>query len=153
MRDPKAASPALEMQSLHLWTAREAPWNLMSLVSIQDTEAGWVVSLLGGQVSGPLLFLTPICWNMSIIFYPLISHLNIEFTGFCLPFSSLSRASFQPPCLCWHAKGKLFSCRSWGLGYGRIWANKYSLRAMGAESNGTPLQYSCLENPMDGGAW
>ena len=21
------------------------------------------------------------------------------------------------------------------------------------ESNGTPLQYSCLENPMDGGAW
>ena len=26
---------------------------------------------------------------------------------------------------------------------------------MGAsgEGNGTPLQYSCLENPMDGGAW
>ena len=22
----------------------------------------------------------------------------------------------------------------------------------GAEGNGTPLQYSCLENPMDGGA-
>ena len=21
------------------------------------------------------------------------------------------------------------------------------------ERNGTPLQYSCLENPMDGGAW
>ena len=21
------------------------------------------------------------------------------------------------------------------------------------EVNGTPLQYSCLENPMDGGAW
>ena len=26
-------------------------------------------------------------------------------------------------------------------------ANKYR------EGNGTPLQYSCLENPMDGGAW
>ena len=25
----------------------------------------------------------------------------------------------------------------------------YSIR----EGNGTPLQYSCLENPMDGGAW
>ena len=25
-------------------------------------------------------------------------------------------------------------------------------RLMG-EGNGTPLQYSCLENPMDGGAW
>ena len=23
----------------------------------------------------------------------------------------------------------------------------------GGESDGTPLQYSCLENPMDGGAW
>ena len=23
----------------------------------------------------------------------------------------------------------------------------------GREDNGTPLQYSCLENPMDGGAW
>ena len=23
----------------------------------------------------------------------------------------------------------------------------------GAWCNGTPLQYSCLENPMDGGAW
>ena len=30
--------------------------------------------------------------------------------------------------------------------YGRIG------RAAG-EGNGTPLQYSCLENPMDGGAW
>ena len=27
-----------------------------------------------------------------------------------------------------------------------------SLRLNG-EGNGTPLQYSCLENPMDGGAW
>ena len=24
---------------------------------------------------------------------------------------------------------------------------------MAAVTNGTPLQYSCLENPMDGGAW
>ena len=24
---------------------------------------------------------------------------------------------------------------------------------MAGESDGTPLQYSCLENPMDGGAW
>ena len=23
----------------------------------------------------------------------------------------------------------------------------------GGEGNGTPLQHSCLENPMDGGAW
>ena len=29
------------------------------------------------------------------------------------------------------------------------WRGSLSLR----EGNGTPLQYSCLENPMDGGAW
>ena len=26
-------------------------------------------------------------------------------------------------------------------------------RVSSGEDNGTPLQYSCLENPMDGGAW
>ena len=28
-----------------------------------------------------------------------------------------------------------------------------SLLVLIGEGNGTPLQYSCLENPMDGGAW
>ena len=27
------------------------------------------------------------------------------------------------------------------------------IRKKGGEGNGNPLQYSCLENPMDGGAW
>ena len=27
------------------------------------------------------------------------------------------------------------------------------LSALTGEGNGTPLQHSCLENPMDGGAW
>ena len=34
--------------------------------------------------------------------------------------------------------------------------NLYSLNLYSrnfGEGNGTPLQYSCLENPMDGGAW
>ena len=29
----------------------------------------------------------------------------------------------------------------------------YSSVYMYREGNGTPLRYSCLENPMDGGAW
>ena len=33
---------------------------------------------------------------------------------------------------------------------GLIWA---WLEKESGEGNGTPLQYSCLENPMDGGAW
>ena len=27
------------------------------------------------------------------------------------------------------------------------------LEVSNGEGNGTPLQYSCLENPMNGGAW
>ena len=32
-------------------------------------------------------------------------------------------------------------------------AEKSGLVHLCREGNGTPLQYSCLENPMDGGAW
>ena len=31
--------------------------------------------------------------------------------------------------------------------------NQYLCSALGEEGNGTPLQCSCLENPMDGGTW
>ena len=33
----------------------------------------------------------------------------------------------------------------------QIWVSV--LLSVSGEGNGTPLQYSCLENPMDGGAW
>ena len=32
-------------------------------------------------------------------------------------------------------------------------AQLHSSHTLVGEGNGTPLQYSCLENPMDGGAW
>ena len=35
---------------------------------------------------------------------------------------------------------------------GHDWATEQNCRGFG-EGNGTPLQYSCLENPMDGEAW
>ena len=31
--------------------------------------------------------------------------------------------------------------------------NKSTVCVRDGEGDGTPLQYSCLENPMDGGAW
>ena len=31
--------------------------------------------------------------------------------------------------------------------------NLQAIASVVREGNGTPLQYSCLENPMDGGAW
>ena len=30
---------------------------------------------------------------------------------------------------------------------------KWALRSITGEGNGTPLQYCCLENPMDGEVW
>ena len=35
---------------------------------------------------------------------------------------------------------------------GEAW-NRFSLRAPNGEGNSNPLQYCCLENPMDRGAW
>ena len=50
-----------------------------------------------------------------------------------------------------------------GLSYGSDGkASAYNVGVLGSipelgrspgEGNGTPLQYSCLENPMDGGSW
>ena len=37
--------------------------------------------------------------------------------------------------------------------YERLWSYIWEAMELHREGNGTPLQYSCLENPMDGGAW
>ena len=53
-------------------------------------------------------------------------------------------------CLCdipGSSDGKASACNAGDLG-----SIPESRRSPG-EGNGTPLQYSCLENPMDGGAW
>ena len=34
-----------------------------------------------------------------------------------------------------------------------LMAESEGLKSLFGEGNSTPLQYSCLENPMDGGAW
>ena len=34
-----------------------------------------------------------------------------------------------------------------------VWRNTYLVVSRSGEGDGTPLQCSCLENPMDGGAW
>ena len=39
------------------------------------------------------------------------------------------------------------------LAWQGMWDNLGTLSRAGREDNGKPLQYSCLENPMDGGAW
>ena len=48
----------------------------------------------------------------------------------------------------------IFSCASWPS-VCLLWRNVCLdlLPTFWGEGDGTPLQYSCLENPMDGGAW
>ena len=41
-----------------------------------------------------------------------------------------------------HIFANIYLCSLWRWPYWQV-----------GEGNGTPLQYSCLENPMDGGAW
>ena len=84
----------------------------------------------------------------------------------CLNLYRTSAASISPNC-CFGPKERL---RHWWLG--TIAFNSWSVTFQGfavsfstcevplwgkvaafGEGNGTPLQYSCLENPMDGGPW
>ena len=57
-----------------------------------------------------------------------------QFCGHCWVFQ-----------ICWHIEGSTLTASSF-----RIW-NRSS--GIPGEGNVNPLQYSCLENPMDGGAW
>ena len=58
-----------------------------------------------------------------------------------------------------HIQGAAFECvlcfNGHGLQYnlGQIMCYLQLLAGYFGEGNGTPLQYSCLENPMDRGAW
>ena len=47
--------------------------------------------------------------------------------------------------------GSLVGCRLWG--HTESDTTEAMQQAIHGEGNGTPLQYSCLENPMDGRAW
>ena len=48
--------------------------------------------------------------------------------------------------------GRLQSMGSLRVGTSEQLHSHFSLSCI-REGNGTPVQYSCLENPMDGGAW
>ena len=54
-----------------------------------------------------------------------------------------------------HGRRSLVGCCPWGREESDMTEQlhfHFSLSCIG-EGNGNPLQYSCLENPMDGGAW
>ena len=54
-----------------------------------------------------------------------------------------------------HGRRSLVGCSPWGREESDMTEQlhfPFSLSCIG-EENGNPLQYSCLENPVDGGAW
>ena len=54
-----------------------------------------------------------------------------------------------------HGWRSLVGCSPWGRGESDTteWLHFHILLSCIGEGNGNPLQYSCLENPRDGGAW
>ena len=84
--------------------------------------------------------------------FPISSLFSVEGCTF------LSVCPFLPGCrFHWHiiALSKLpmwFSCKEFACNAGDVGSIPGLGRSPG-EGNGNPLQYSCLEGPMDGGAW
>ena len=66
----------------------------------------------------------------------------------CISLVSFNLGQFES--LCFVALIFLKSIASYFVECPLIWVY---LNVLSREGDGTPLQYSCLENPMDGGAW
>ena len=62
----------------------------------------------------------------------------------CIPAKSF-KPQHTPSHL--HSLAHMDALQNW------VYRNQPTLDPNFREGDGTPLQYSCLENPMDGGAW
>ena len=71
----------------------------------------------------------------------------LVFSGIEMTLEILWHSGFQS--MIWSTWGNS-SAAQWG--WNDFYNNMKVVFDLG-EGNGTPLQYSCLENPMDGGAW
>ena len=52
-----------------------------------------------------------------------------------------------------HRRRSLVGYSPWGCKESDTAEQLHFTHSVYGEGNGTPLQYSCLENPIDGGAW
>ena len=74
--------------------------------------------------------------------------MNINLEEICLYLDVVSKDIHQLYCVLLNFFGE---CQGgWIIGYFNLYIYIYIY--IFGEGNGTPLQYSCLENPMDGGA-
>jgi len=107
-------------------------------------------------------------WNTQIPGYPTNPELSVSVpdnshlstfvleVSFCLWQALLALPRLGAQSQEWKVHSSLLT--SDGFSLSRIYAFKVffffpCLSHFSGESNGTPLQYFCLENPMDGGAW
>ena len=87
----------------------------------------------------------PVClWLVHLI------HLHLRKLLICM------RRKWQPtpvflPREC-SGQRSLVGCCPW-VAQSQTWLRRLSMHVCIGEGNGNPLQYSCLENPRDGGAW
>ena len=121
-----------------------SPWNSPGQNTGVDSR-----SLLQGIF--PTQGLNPGLWHCRWILYQL-SHQGspriLEWVA-----SPFSRGSFWPrnqTGVSWIA-GRFFT--NWAIKEAPVNSNSTQLNKIIGEGNGNPLQYSCLENPMDGEAW
>ena len=92
---------------------------------------------------------------------PVFSRLLKGMHSFCFPMPYIQRRQWHPtPVLLpgkSHGRRSLVGCSSWGGEESDTTERlhfHFSLSCIGeGNGNGNPLQYSCLENPMGGGAW
>ena len=92
---------------------------------------------------------------MEVILFDILPGRNIlmyqRFKG-----SSILRRKWQPTPVFLpresYGQRSLVGCCPW-VAQSRTWLGQLSMHACVGEGNGNPLQYSCLENPRDGGAW
>ena len=94
--------------------------------------ASWMISWLGLEFCVPNLFLSDLNRYHSILYWDLIFESILHFI---VPGGASDK---EPACQC--RKHRRPGFNSW-------------VRKIPGEGNGNPLQYSCLEDPMDKGAW
>ena len=76
---------------------------------------------------------------------PCYSDIQLEFQE--CEVGSWARCGERRNCHLWGRPKEITDVYNWNTN------KKRKARCYTGEGNGTPLQYSCLENPMDGGAW